>query len=76
MVEAIDAPVLESHGNFVLVEVGDASAVAEAAKRRGVILRDCTSFGLPEHVRITCGTEDETDRAIEVVNEVLAEGRA
>jgi histidinol-phosphate aminotransferase len=72
----IDAPVLESDGNFVLVEVGDATAVAEAVKRRGVIVRDCSSFGLPEHVRITCGTDSETDRAIEAMNAVLAEVQA
>jgi histidinol-phosphate aminotransferase len=73
MRDRLDAPVLPSHANFVLVDVGDAGAVTEATKRRGVIVRDCTSFGLPDRVRITCGTESETERAVEVVNEVLAE---
>lgn len=71
MQEAIDAPVHDSHANFVLVEVGDGTAVSEALQERGVIVRDCTSFGLPGHVRITCGTEQETKRAVEAVNEVL-----
>jgi histidinol-phosphate aminotransferase len=69
----IDAPTFESGGNFVLVEVGDGAGVAQAMKERGVIVRDTTSFGLPECVRITCGTPEETDRAIETLNEVLAE---
>ncbi|MFB6081531.1 MAG: histidinol-phosphate transaminase [Halanaeroarchaeum sp.] len=73
MYENVDARTYESHGNFVLVEVGDASAVADALQKRGVIVRDCTSFGLPEHVRVTCGTEDETRRAVTELNEVLAE---
>jgi len=61
-----------SQGNYVLAEVGDAGAVFEAAKERGVIVRDATSFGLPECIRITCGTKRETTRAVEVLNEVLA----
>ena len=62
-----------SQGNFVLVEVGDASAVATEMQERGVIVRDCTSFGLPDCIRITCGTKDETRLAVETLNEVLAE---
>jgi histidinol-phosphate aminotransferase len=62
-----------SGGNFVLAEVGDASTVADAAQRRGVIVRDCSSFGLPECVRISCGTDEETRRAVRVLNDVLAE---
>ncbi|MEE6209811.1 histidinol-phosphate transaminase [Salarchaeum sp. III] len=73
MTEHIDARVFESHGNFVLVEVGDAAAVAEALKHRGVIVRDCTSFGLDDCIRITCGTKAETETVVEELNEVLAE---
>ncbi|WP_336338194.1 histidinol-phosphate transaminase [Haloarcula brevis] len=58
-------------GNFVLAEVGDASAVANAAQERGVIIRDCSSFGLPECIRITCGTREDTERAVSVLNEVI-----
>ncbi|PSP80083.1 histidinol-phosphate transaminase [Halobacteriales archaeon QS_1_68_20] len=83
MRDAISAPTYESGGNFVLVDVGDAdvsqdpddagaaAAVARELRERGVIVRDCTSFGLPEHVRITCGTEHETRGAVETVNEVV-----
>ncbi|WP_455449758.1 histidinol-phosphate transaminase [Natrinema thermotolerans] len=73
MCDAIDAHVWESQGNFVLVDVGDASAVAAEMQERGVIVRDCSSFGLPGCVRITCGTEDETERAVATLNEVLAD---
>ncbi|WP_254534532.1 histidinol-phosphate transaminase [Halomarina litorea] len=69
----LDAPTWESAGNFVLAEVGDAAAVTDAAQREGVIVRDCTSFGLPECIRITTGTEEQTERAVEVVNEVVAD---
>ncbi|WP_114575660.1 histidinol-phosphate transaminase [Saliphagus sp. LR7] len=74
--ERVEAPVWESEGNFVLIEVGDATAVTETLQKRGVIVRDCSSFGLPECIRITCGTDEETDRAIEELNAVLAERSA
>ncbi|MBV0922849.1 histidinol-phosphate transaminase [Halomicroarcula limicola] len=61
----------ESTGNFVLAEVEDASAVAEAAQEEGVIVRDCSSFGLPECIRITCGTEEDTEHAVSVLNDVI-----
>ena len=69
--EELDAPTWDSAGNFILAEVGDASAVADAAQERGVIIRDCSSFGLPECIRITCGTRENTERAVSVLNEVI-----
>ncbi|UPW00060.1 histidinol-phosphate transaminase [Halorussus gelatinilyticus] len=72
MYEDVDAHTWESHANFVLAEVGDAAGVADELQRRGIIVRDCTSFGLPECVRITCGTKDETRRAVSELNEVLS----
>jgi histidinol-phosphate aminotransferase len=71
--QQLTAPTYESHANFVLARVGDATDVAEAAQRAGVIVRDCTSFGLPECVRVTCGTREETEHAVDVLNEVLAD---
>jgi len=68
--EHLESRTWESAGNFVLAEVGDGAAVADAAKRRGVIVRDCTSFGLPACIRVTCGTRDQTRRAVDVLNEV------
>ena len=66
--EQLACPTWESAGNFVLCEVGDGSEIAAAAQREGIIVRDTTSFGLPECIRITCGTRSETKRAVEVLN--------
>ena len=73
LAENLDAPTVDSAGNFVLAEVGDAEAVAERSQREGVIIRDCTSFGLAGYVRISCGTREETKQAVETINEILAE---
>jgi histidinol-phosphate aminotransferase len=69
--ENLDAPTWESGGNFVLADVGDGAAVQDAAQREGVIVRDCSSFGLPECIRVTCGTPSQMKRAVSVINEVL-----
>ncbi|ERH10296.1 MAG: histidinol phosphate aminotransferase apoenzyme [halophilic archaeon J07HX64] len=72
MHEHLDAPTWESGGNFVLAAVGDGEAVAAATQRKGVIIRDCSSFGLSDCVRVTCGTRETTPLAVERINEVLA----
>ena len=71
--DTLDAETWESGGNFVLADVGNGSAVADATQQQGVIIRDCSSFGLPECVRISCGTRETMPGAVETINEVLAE---
>jgi histidinol-phosphate aminotransferase len=71
--DELDAHTWESAGNFVLCDVGDASAVADASQRAGVIVRDCTSFGLPACIRVSTGTREATRRAVEVLNRVAHE---
>jgi histidinol-phosphate aminotransferase len=78
--EQLPLPTWESGGNFVLADVshvgdGDEPPATVAARRlreEGLIVRDCTSFGLPDCVRITCGTREGTKRAVEIVTETLA----
>jgi histidinol-phosphate aminotransferase len=69
--DTLDAPTWESGGNFVLAEVGDAERVAAEAQKEGIIIRDCSSFGLPECIRITCGTRESTPEAVDTLNEVI-----
>ena len=63
--DAVDRQTWAGEGNFVLVDVGDAGAVTAALAARGIVVRDCTSFGLPQCIRISCGTESEMKRAVE-----------
>ena len=44
--------VLPSAANFLLVSVGNGAAVRERLMRRGLFVRDCASFGLPDCIRI------------------------
>jgi histidinol-phosphate aminotransferase len=70
--DELDAETFDSDGNFVLARVGDGAAGAAAAQARGVIIRDCGSFGLPECVRVSTGTREETREAVDRLNAVLA----
>ncbi|GAB4245068.1 MAG: histidinol-phosphate transaminase [Candidatus Methylacidiphilales bacterium] len=53
---------LESHGNFIMVQVRDADHVFQSLLRRGIIIRSLKSYGLPEWVRVSIGTPDQMDR--------------
>jgi histidinol-phosphate aminotransferase len=61
-----------SHANFVLVKVGNGNALFRAMLARGVIIRDMTSYHLPEWVRISIGTARENERCLAVMHECLA----
>jgi histidinol-phosphate aminotransferase len=56
--------VTPSAANFVLVEVGDATAFRRSLLPRGLVVRDCTSFGLPTCVRVACRRRDECQRLL------------
>jgi len=47
---------------FQLVRVGQAREFRARLLRRGVLVRDASSFGLPEHVRIAVRTPADTER--------------
>ena len=64
--------VVPSAGNFLLVDLGrPAGPVFEGLLRRGVIARPVGNYGLPNHLRITTGTLDQTRRAIEALASVV-----
>lgn len=70
--EALGLAVQAGAANFVLVEVGEATAVRAALLRCGLAVRDCTSFGLPRHIRIGVRTRPECERLVEALSRVLA----
>ena len=62
---------LESAAHFFLVHVGQAAAFRTALLRRGMAVRDCTSFGLPGHVRIATRRPEDNARLVKAMEEVL-----
>ena len=64
--------VRHSEAPFVLVKVGeDPTALLDACRERGVVLRDATTFrGLTSHVRIAVRNREASDRLLSVLDEV------
>ena len=64
--------VYPSLGNFVLIGVGrDASSVYDQLLRKGVVVRPMAAWGLGQHIRISAGTTDETQRVVAALADVL-----
>ena len=69
--EALGVTVTASAANFVLARVGDAAKVGGALLWKHIAVRDCTSFWLPEYIRIAVRNPEECVRLIEAMREVL-----
>jgi histidinol-phosphate aminotransferase len=61
---ALGLEFVPSEANFVLVRVGEGRRVFESLQQRGVIVRPVGSYGLPEWVRVTVGTESQNTRLL------------
>ena len=62
--------VVPSAGNFVLIHLGSTDRAAAAdgfLKDRGWYLRRMESYGFPDHLRLTVGTEDENRGVVEAL---------
>lgn len=58
---------LPSATHFFLVKVGDARGFRNELLKQGMIVRDCASFGLPEHVRIAARTLPECRKLVAAI---------
>ncbi len=57
---ALGVTSVPSDTHYLLLDVGDAASFARAVRERHALkVRDCTSFGLPSHVRVAARTPDE-----------------
>jgi histidinol-phosphate aminotransferase len=61
---------LPSQTNFFLVRVGNATAFRQALLKKGVLVRDCTSFGLPQYIRLAPRSLSECQKLIEAIKDV------
>ena len=63
---------VRSHANFVLVRVGaQAGQIFQKLLQKGVIVRPCTGYDLPEFLRVTVGDAAQNARLIEALESVL-----
>lgn len=56
--------------NFWLVEVGNAARLRQQLLERGILVRDCTSFGLPTYIRLAARPLPECERLVSALAEM------
>jgi len=66
--------VLPSTTNFFLVKVDSGKEFRARLLKRGILVRDCASFGLPQYARIAVLTLPQCRRLINVLKEIRHSG--
>ncbi|MCZ7356460.1 MAG: threonine-phosphate decarboxylase CobD [Candidatus Methanoperedens sp.] len=66
-----------SDANFILVDIRDfaldASELTQRMLRHGIIIRDCASFGLDNHIRVAVRRRAENQELIRALAKVISE---
>jgi histidinol-phosphate aminotransferase/threonine-phosphate decarboxylase len=63
--------VFPSRTHFCLLRVGDAQRVRQQLLARKLLVRDCTSFGLPQFIRVATRPTSEWQQLLRALKEVL-----
>ncbi|MBA2681985.1 MAG: aminotransferase class I/II-fold pyridoxal phosphate-dependent enzyme, partial [Ktedonobacteraceae bacterium] len=63
--------VVPSRTHFCLMKVGNAQQVRLRLLLQGLLVRDCTSFGLPQYIRVATRPAHEWQRLLTMLPEVL-----
>jgi histidinol-phosphate aminotransferase len=70
--DRLGLPYLESHTNFVLVEVGpQAAEIQERLLEEGIRVRPCDWYELPTHLRVTVGSSEQNRQFVQALDEAL-----
>jgi histidinol-phosphate aminotransferase len=62
---------LDSHTNFILVEVGDGAEIAKRLELFGLIVRPVNSYGLSKWLRISVGKVEEIQRLLDAMSSLM-----
>lgn len=64
---------LPTQSNFIFLTdlPMDANYICDEAMKKGVILRPTNPFGLPDNIRITIARQEENERVVEVIREII-----
>jgi histidinol-phosphate aminotransferase len=63
--------IVPSSTHFCLVEVGNAARVRKDLLNRKLLVRDCTSFGLPQFMRVATRPACDWQQLLEALKEIL-----
>jgi len=65
--ESLGLSPMPSQTNFFLVKVGNATEFRRSLLKYGILIRDCTSFGLPDYIRLAPRTLSECHRLLAAI---------
>lgn len=63
--------IIPSRTHFCLIEVGDAHAICQRLLSKHILVRDCTSFGLPEYLRVATQQRSDWQLFVRALQEML-----
>ena len=69
--EKLKIPFVPSFANFILAEVGDATNIYQQLQKLGVITRPMAPYGLPKHLRISIGTQQQNEKALQALTHII-----
>ncbi len=75
-IENLGYRTLPTHTAFFLVRVGNAKRMRERLLAHNLLVRDCSSFGLPNHIRISARTPEDGARLIQAMASESTSGNA
>ena len=69
--QQIGLSMVPSRTHFCLLEVGDAYRVRQQLLQRGLLVRDCTSFGLSRYIRVATHPESAWSQLVSALQEIV-----
>jgi histidinol-phosphate/aromatic aminotransferase/cobyric acid decarboxylase-like protein len=63
-----------TRASYWLVRVGHGRQVRDELLRRGILVRDASSFGLPAYIRVAARPIDECERLLTVLSGLVSSG--
>lgn len=71
VLQQVGLRMIPSQTHFCLLEVGDAYRVRQQLLQRGLLVRDCTSFGLPRYIRVATHPEFAWSKLVSALQEIV-----
>lgn len=67
----MDLAFIPSSANFLLVEFADAKYANQTLQNAGILVRPVAEYNLPNHLRISIGSEEENQKLISTLQQLL-----
>ena len=64
---------IPSYGNFIAFKIGDGTKMYRRLLELGVIVRPVASYGMPDYLRVSIGTESENEKFLSALAKTLGE---